>query len=123
MTEREIVYNKYEGHCAYCGRKIDFKEMQVDHFHPKQLKTWINSPVMVELYKLPPDIENIKNKMPSCRRCNHYKRGLMIENFRIVMKDLHKRIEKIYINKVAMDFGMMKVTPFNGEFYYEKMEC
>lgn len=30
------------------------------------------------------------------------------------------RISKIYINKVAIDFGIIKVTPFNGEFYYER---
>lgn len=31
---REAVYAKYDGHCAYCGRAIDIKDMQVDHFLP-----------------------------------------------------------------------------------------
>lgn len=35
---REDVYKKYEGHCAYCGRKIAYKDMQVDHFMP--LRAW-----------------------------------------------------------------------------------
>ena len=28
---RQQVYEKYGGHCAYCGRQIEYKEMQVDH--------------------------------------------------------------------------------------------
>ena len=30
MNRRDI-YNKYEGHCAYCGKKIDFDDMTIDH--------------------------------------------------------------------------------------------
>lgn len=25
------VYRMYDGHCAYCGRTIEYKDMQVDH--------------------------------------------------------------------------------------------
>ena len=32
---RQLVYEKYNGHCAYCGCSIDIKEMQVDHFISK----------------------------------------------------------------------------------------
>jgi hypothetical protein len=35
------------------------------------------------------------------------------------MKDLHKRLEKIYINNVAVDFGMIEIKPFNGTFFFE----
>lgn len=28
---REAVYQKYGGRCAYCGRPIAYKDMQVDH--------------------------------------------------------------------------------------------
>lgn len=31
---RELVYQKFDGHCAYCGKKIELKDMQVDHFVP-----------------------------------------------------------------------------------------
>lgn len=33
-AERFQVYNKYGGHCAYCGKKIGYKDMQVDHIDP-----------------------------------------------------------------------------------------
>ena len=28
------VYDKYRGHCAYCGKEIVMKDMQVDHIIP-----------------------------------------------------------------------------------------
>ena len=28
---REAVYRKYNGHCAYCGCELEYKDMQVDH--------------------------------------------------------------------------------------------
>ena len=37
---REAVYDKYNGHCAYCGKKIEYKEMQVDHLIPVQRERW-----------------------------------------------------------------------------------
>ena len=29
------VYLMYDGHCAYCGKDIEYKDMQVDHIVPK----------------------------------------------------------------------------------------
>lgn len=36
--KREAIYAKYDGHCAYCGRSIDIRDMQVDHF--LTLRAW-----------------------------------------------------------------------------------
>lgn len=33
-ADRLRVFNKYGGHCAYCGREMEIKEMQVDHMIP-----------------------------------------------------------------------------------------
>ena len=33
---REAVYNKYDGHCAYCGKKLEPKGWQLDHLIPYQ---------------------------------------------------------------------------------------
>lgn len=29
---RQVVYEKYNGRCAYCEREMAYKDMQVDHF-------------------------------------------------------------------------------------------
>lgn len=31
---RQLVYDKCGGHCAYCGKEIAYKDMQVDHIIP-----------------------------------------------------------------------------------------
>ena len=37
--QREVIYDKYNGHCAYCGKKIEYKDMQVDHVIPQRRAT------------------------------------------------------------------------------------
>lgn len=34
--DRKKVFDKYNGHCAYCGRQIEYKDMQVDHITSKR---------------------------------------------------------------------------------------
>jgi CRISPR/Cas system Type II protein with McrA/HNH and RuvC-like nuclease domain len=114
--ERIIVYKKYNCRCAYCGKEITFKQMQVDHMSPKHL-SWMNK-VLFEGVVID-KTNDIENLMPSCRRCNHYKRGDTVESFRKSMLTLHERIAAHYINKVAIDFGMMIIKPFSGKFYFE----
>lgn len=99
------VHEKCGGRCGYCGRIIDMKDMQVDHMHPKCAG----------------GANYFENLMPSCRQCNHYKRDATVEMFRITMRTLHERITKIYIHKVAVNFGMATITPFDGTFYFERM--
>jgi 5-methylcytosine-specific restriction endonuclease McrA len=113
--DRAKVHSKYNGHCGYCGKEINIKEMQIDHMIPK-------ISLQYSLSKDPNGFDKVysfDNLMPSCKRCNHYKRSHNVEEFRYSMKDLHKRLEKIYINNVAVDFGMIEIKPFNETFFFE----
>ncbi len=112
---RQEVYDKLGGKCGYCGRSITYKEMQVDHMIPKASYGYYS-----EKLNLPQCRDNINNLMPSCRSCNHYKRADTIAAFRHTMLTLHKRLEKIYIYKVALNYGVVDVKPFDGQFYFEK---
>lgn len=103
--QRLIVYDMYDGHCAYCGKKIQYKEMQVDHKQSRR-KDGENS---------------LSNYNPSCKRCNHYKRSLDIEGYRQYLLTLHERIMKNYIVKVGIDYGIVRINSFDGVFYYEKV--
>ncbi len=103
-TLRQKVWLKYNKHCAYCGKDLEYKDMQVDHIQAKR-----NG-----------GSDKEHNLMPSCRRCNHYKRTRNLEQFRLLMKTLHERIEGLYIGKVAIDYGIVEVKPFDGIFYFEK---
>ena len=112
---REKVYGKYNGHCSYCGKDIAYKEMQVDHLIPQRL-------LGVE-YDFD-EIECFKNYMPSCRRCNHYKRGNSLETFRTMISEIPNKLHRDnYIYKVGEDFGIVK-GHYNSKikFYFERNE-
>lgn len=78
---RKKVHEKFDGHCAYCGREIDLKDMQVDHV--KSIRQG--------------GTDDFKNLFPSCRWCNHYKRSMDLEGFRTYLETLHERLSKKYI--------------------------
>ena len=111
--DREKVYLKFDGRCAYCGNPMEFKEMNVDHHFPHR------SPWLAKTYGCE-DVDDISNLMPACRLCNHYKRALMPHTWKERVASLHKRIENIFIVKIAIRYGIVKIAPFKGLFYYEK---
>ncbi len=113
---RQKVWLKYNKHCAYCGKDLEYKDMQVDHMISIYAREAYNFIPKISLSA----INSFKNLMPSCRRCNHYKREQDLEGFRILIKILHERISDQYISKVAIDYGIIEVRPFDGVFYFEK---
>ena len=116
---RQLVHQKHHGHCGYCGKEIKLKDMQVDHMNPKCLRGLnhvLFDGVVVD------KTDDIENLMPTCRRCNHYKRGDTVESFRRSIKTLHERLERLYTHKVALDYGIVKIEPFDGVFYFEKSD-
>jgi len=114
------VWNKYNQHCSYCGQHIEYKDMQVDHFFPQRLAWWFKTDFYIQKYHLVGDVNDITNLKPSCRRCNNYKRSELPESFRKTMQTIHKRILQNYICKVAKDYGILEVHPWDGIFYFEK---
>lgn len=60
---RQAVYAKFGGKCAYCGREIAYKDMQVDHFIPK--RGW-NEAGSDEPYKFADAEAHIYNYCPKC---------------------------------------------------------
>lgn len=106
---RQNVYEKYNGRCAYCGRKIEYKDMQVDHFIAK--RGWTES-----------GTDDISNLMPSCRMCNHYKRANTLETFRIYIQEIPRKLRNNYIYKVGVAYGNVIESEKPIEFYFEKCE-
>ena len=111
--DRKAVYEKYHGHCAYCGKTIEFREMQVDHFIPIAKATADNQE----------KIYSFENLMPSCRRCNHYKRQSDIEVFRTMIESIpSKLMNREYIFKVGVDYGFFNPKDRDVKFYFERIE-
>jgi hypothetical protein len=94
--------------------------MQVDHMSPKALNRPIGRNINGDYVYA--DIDDFSNLMPSCRRCNHYKRAHSLKEFRGMIKTLHERIQDKYINKVGIDYGIITIKPFDGIFYFEHFQ-
>ena len=110
---RKQIYNKYNGHCAYCGKVISYDEMQVDHLIPQRLKEKYGED----------KIECFENYMPVCRRCNHYKRALNIEAFRDTIEKIPSKLMRDnYTFKVGVDYGFWEPKNRKVEFYFEKVD-
>ncbi len=104
---REAVYEKYDGHCAYCGQKISLSEMQVDHFIP--------------VYK--DGEETIDNYMPACRQCNFYKSTCTLERFRYNLEMMPQRLyRQMFIFRLAVKYGMFSAERKPIKFYFETVE-
>lgn len=105
-VDRKAVYEKYGGRCAYCGRKIDIKDMQTDHLKPQRQG----------------GTDEIDNLMPSCRRCNHYKRANPLDIFRSMLMSMEKKVLDTYLGRVAQDYGMVEWKGWDGKFYFEEWD-
>lgn len=108
-SKREAIYAKYGGRCAYCGKEIDYKDMQVDHFLP--LRAWGIEDAGTD------DLENL---MPACRMCNHYKRANTLETFRRYIAEIPHKLRDNYIYKIGVAYGNVIENEKPIEFYFEK---
>lgn len=106
-AKRQEVYAKCNGHCAYCGQSIEYKNMQVDHLQS------------VMIYG---DNTEIENLMPACRACNYYKDTMTIERFREQLGELKKRLNYKFIYRLARAYGLIVEVDKPIEFYFEKCE-
>lgn len=113
---RQSVYEKYNGHCAYCGERISFKEMQVDHI---RAQARFRSGMRSEIPDY--DVNDIRNLNPACRVCNYWKHDFSIEEFRGELSLQIERLRKYSGNfRIAERYGLLTVEVESIRFYFEK---
>ena len=117
--QREAVYSKYNGHCAYCGKDIEYKDMQVDHLIPQRRATAKAGRGRVPLEV----VEDPSNLMCSCRSCNHYKRAHGLETFRRYIEEIPMKLTRDnYIYKIGLRYNLIEEHPRKIKFYFEQLE-
>ena len=125
--QREIIYNKFNGRCAYSGTKLK-DDWQIDHIKPR---------FHYEIGFEQGNPDNIDNLVPVQKLINHYKRALQLEKFRNEwLGKLHLRLAKLpknprtekskkrkkYLLQIAEYFNISVDKPFNKTFYFETLK-
>lgn len=102
---RWLVYAKYQGHCAYCGKEITYKDMQIDHIYPHYLG----------------GSDDVNNLMPACRACNFRKQTFSVEQFRQEIKKQCDNLCKTFQARMSLAYGLIKRTDKPIVFYFETL--
>lgn len=127
---REKVYKKFKGCCAYCGDKILYRKMQVDHIVPQSNYEHSTYNEVVKDLWVPNflrhldvnDVNHIDNLHPSCAKCNKFKDSFSLEKFREELGKQLERARKTSSNyRRALKYGQVKETPQPIIFHFEKM--
>jgi 5-methylcytosine-specific restriction endonuclease McrA len=117
---REDVYSKCDGHCAYCGVEITLKQMQVDHIEPHWHTLTEQQAKKSGINKGSHDISNLN---PSCSRCNKWKSTWTLEQFRDVVETSLDRLERDTPNfRLAKDYGLLTIQKKPVIFYFENID-
>lgn len=124
--DRLKIYNKYDGHCAYCGKSIEYKDMQVDHLVPKNRGCHSRWSAKKGKFVVLHGDDCMGNYMPSCRSCNFRKSNMSLEQFRGAIKEqakgLLKGAAKFQVN-MSIAYGLIQPAFDNPvEFYFEKFK-
>lgn len=103
-AEREQVYKKFGGRCAYCGCNLEYKGMQVDH-----VESLRNG-----------GADELENMFPACKSCNWYKSTMTVDQFRTYLEQIPARLMRDSIPyQVGMRFGIIKQGEPRIKFYFE----
>jgi hypothetical protein len=109
---RKKVFDKYRGHCAYCGVELCMTSLRVDHIEP--LKRHLYRPDVRK------HLDVIDNLNPSCVSCNSSKSSLSLEMWRVEISEKHNmllRYDSTY--RLLHRFGMLTINN-NFKFYFER---
>ena len=123
--DRQIIFDKYDGHCAYCGEILILKPLHVDHIIPQANFMWH----IDNNYKIPPflqhltiyDLNHIDNLFPTCGVCNRWKSTFDIETFRNEIFMQTDRLCKYSASfRMAKRYSLVQYTFNPVVFYFEK---
>ena len=116
--DRKLIFDKYNGHCAYCGCELK-NGFQVDHLNSQR-----NFDYLLRNKQIPEHIKKlscIENLMPSCGSCNNYKSVHSLEQFRQELTHMKKRLnERSTHYKISKRFGLIQEVDKPIIFYFER---
>jgi len=125
-SDREIIFNKFGGRCAYCGDPLQ-KGWHVDEIEPvRRNHVWNHDKRRNEIDKnnpmMHPERLHIDNQNPSCASCNINKHSESLEDFRKAIKGYMVHLnERNTQFKIAKRYGLVIEIDKPVVFYFETL--
>lgn len=132
-ADRQKVFDKYEGRCAYCGCEL-VKGWHVDEIDPVR-RTWKylrdetgrriwdeeKQDWAKEFFMIHPDRLCIENQNPACASCNINKHSGDLEEFRNLVSGFINSLNTYSVQyKIAKRYELIEETKKEVVFYFEK---
>ena len=115
-NQRQLIFDKYDGKCAYCGCVL-VKVWHVDHLKPIRRKKYKKGECRY------PQRECMDNCMPACASCNINKHAMKLEQYRQLVEGFMKHLnERNTQYKIAKRFGLVVEQVKPVIFYFEQIE-
>ena len=109
---RKQIEQKCGGKCAYCGKDLPAKGWHVDHIDP-----------CLRGHAGIGGSDGIENLNPACRRCNLWKGGMSLEEFRReIGEQANRLIRDSAAFRLANDYRVINITREPVHFYFEVIE-
>ena len=115
-VDRQMIFNKYAGHCAYCGCELP-ERWHIDHIKPVRRNLFDGTMKHPEN-----DVE--ENLMPSCPSCNINKHSLSLEEFRKLISGFINSLNRDSTQyKIAKRYGLVEEIDKPVVFYFETIRA
>ncbi|WP_455040567.1 P-loop NTPase [Granulicatella adiacens] len=122
---RSAIFKAYKEKCAYCGRTIQQRDMQIDHILPSNPQATVDNEVKEYFTELNRDgfiVDSIENYLPSCAACNREKTNQI---FKVANLRFYHEMALNHVEKILRLIDKQKTTqetfyePVNTEIWKE----
>lgn len=108
---RKLIFDKYQGKCAYCGETLEDK-FTVDHIDP--LKRHIKGSKS--------HLNVLENYNPCCQECNSSKGSCTLDEWRLKLKSKYEWLLKDSSGfRTIVRMGLVKPVKSPVIFYFERI--
>ncbi|HBG71442.1 MAG: hypothetical protein A2W93_14415 [Bacteroidetes bacterium GWF2_43_63] len=124
--ERQQVFEKYDGKCAYCGCDLA-NGWHADHINPViRDSKWNREKGRFEQTGTcrKPENETPENYNPACASCNIQKNSFTVEQFRSNIKQFVASLNRDSTQyKFAKRYGLIIESDKDVVFYFERIDA
>jgi len=120
-AQREQLYQRYRGRCAYCGDKLG-KRWHADHVKPVVRQgMWVRGKWAATGGVDHPERDCFENFTPACHLCNIDKATYPLEEWRRKLQRSAEVLQRNYSTyRHAKRFGLVVEAPPKVVFFFER---